>query len=131
MANSTSATCFLVVVMAIIVCLSMLVGIKGFSRQGDNQLLQDAEMYARTFSNEGFEDDPEADLDLEPLEEAFEDTEGMETEDDTDGAMDGAEAFQSRPMVASGSAGPVDPATHADIIPFDGTEMQTFGSIAL
>jgi type II secretory pathway pseudopilin PulG len=50
MANSTSATCFLVVVMAIIVCLSMLVGIKGFSRQGDNQLLQDAEMYARTFS---------------------------------------------------------------------------------
>jgi hypothetical protein len=28
----------------------MLVGIEGFSRQGDNQLLQDAEMYARTFS---------------------------------------------------------------------------------
>jgi hypothetical protein len=57
MANSTSAICFLVVVMAIIVCLSMLVGLQGFTRQGDDQLLR-AEMYAARYS-EGFEDDPE------------------------------------------------------------------------
>jgi hypothetical protein len=35
----------------------MLVGLQGFTRQGDDQLLR-AEMYAARYS-EGFEDDPE------------------------------------------------------------------------
>ena len=122
MANSTSATCFLVVVMAIIVCLSMLVGLQGFTRQGDNQLLQDAEMYASTFSNEGFEDDPEGDLDGTDIE-----LEPVEEEADMQDDVGESEGFESRPVIAS----PRTAVVHEEIIPFDGTEMQTFGSVAL
>jgi hypothetical protein len=45
----------------------MLVGLQGFTRQGDDQLLREAEMYASAYS-EGFEDDPEADLNETDLE---------------------------------------------------------------
>lgn len=128
MANSTSAICFLVVVMAIIVCLSMLVGLQGFTRQGDDQLLREAEMYANAYT-EGFEDDPDADLDEPNLED-----EPVELEVDMDDENEGEpEEFQSRPVTDLTDPRTTNrvPVVREEIIPFDGTDMQTFGSVAL
>jgi hypothetical protein len=45
----------------------MLVGLQGFTRQGDDQLLREARCTHSAYS-EGFEDDPEADLNMTDLE---------------------------------------------------------------
>jgi hypothetical protein len=100
----------------------MLVGLQGFTRQGDDQLL---EQRCTKRVLEGFEDDPEADLNETDLEnEPIELEASMEDE---------PEEFESRPATDLTDPRTTNrvPVVREEIIPFDGTEMQTFGSVAL
>jgi hypothetical protein len=73
---------------------------------------------------EGF-DDPEADLNETDLE-----NEPIELEASME---DGPEEFESRPATDLTDPRTTNrvPVVREEIIPFDGTEMQTFGSVAL
>lgn len=108
MAKSSSAVYFLIVVMVIIMCLSVVVGVQGFGAREDTELLQDAERYANSFSKyETYED--------EEVMEDYKDPASLEAEPMEDG--DDVEDFAVDT--------PVVPVA-GDIQAFDGSELQTF-----
>jgi hypothetical protein len=73
-----------------------------------------------------FEDDPEADLNETDLENEPIELEASMKEDEP-------EEFESRPATDLTDPRTTNrvPVVREEIIPFDGTEMQTFGSVAL
>jgi hypothetical protein len=123
MPKSTSAVYFLVVVMAIIVCFSILFGISAFSASGDSQLLLDAQEYAGTYAKfEHYEGE-----DSQPLEQMDGDSLPLEQADESVEQVDG----DSLPSVGNAETFAAVEADLAEIVPFDGAELQTFGATAI
>lgn len=135
MAKSPSAIYFLVIIMAIIVCLSILVGTKSFASSGDDDLLRDAQQYASSFS--GPEHYADADLDEEDgiemeddMEEAPEDSSADLDDSMEDVSVEEFRARRRKPVVVTKRPAALVPG-ESDVQAFDGVELQTFAPIAV